>query len=480
MNGSHQFNRYFIKNIFLVTVFASISACSSKPVVSDFPPSASPADEIVSLERDINSARDKQVDLLSPKNFKESQKSLEDAKKTFLNGKDSQMALHKVAIGRSYLANANNVAEVARDNIKDVMAARDAAIKADAPTYYGREFKNADDSVADVTKDIEKNKMNSVAKERSKLQARYLELEIKGVEEKNLRESKSIITQAKREDAEKYAPRTLAIAEKSYADTDAYIRANPHNTREIQARVKETKDAAYHAFNINRKAKGTAKVSPEEIAIVIEQERDRAMKNEKRLDTVQDELQTTQSALEREKVTQESLAQTSEELKAEKEKLEAQKALNKKLAAEKSFNEKYEAARKKFSSNEAEVYRQGDALLIRLKGMEFPISHATIQSKNYPLLSKVEKVVEEFGSGSTVTVEGHTDSVGGKTVNNRLSAKRAMAVKDYLEANGGGIDVKMEAVGYGDQKPLATNKTASGRAQNRRVDIIIKPESTKL
>jgi outer membrane protein OmpA-like peptidoglycan-associated protein len=150
-----------------------------------------------------------------------------------------------------------------------------------------------------------------------------------------------------------------------------------------------------------------------------------------------------------------------------------------KLEQEKELNEKYEAARKEFAGNEAEVYKQGDALLIRLKGMEFPSAKATITERNKPLLGKVQKVMEDFGS-SSVVVEGHTDSVGGKKVNDRLSQNRAEAVKNYLQENSGGLSEdssKIEAVGYGYQKPLATNKTADGRAQNRRVDIIIKPEA---
>ena len=77
-------------------------------------------------------------------------------------------------------------------------------------------------------------------------------------------------------------------------------------------------------------------------------------------------------------------------------------------------------------------------------------------------------------------IEGHTDSVGGKAINDKLSQNRANAVKEYLQTNGGGISAessKIEAVGYGYQKPLATNKTADGRAQNRRVDIVIKPDT---
>lgn len=137
-------------------------------------------------------------------------------------------------------------------------------------------------------------------------------------------------------------------------------------------------------------------------------------------------------------------------------------------------------ARKAFTTEEAEVYKQGDNILIRLKGMEFPSAKATIQSKNYPLLSKVQKVIGEFGTDSAVTIEGHTDSIGGKQINHQLSTQRAMAVKEYLESNIGGLEKKIEAVGFGDEKPIAGNKTATGRAQNRRVDIVIKPEATQL
>lgn len=446
----------------LMSTLTGIVACSSKPVVHDFPPTATPAEEIANLEKDLSSAKERQVDVLSPKNFKEAQDSLEDAKKKFMDGKDSEQTLHKVALGKAYLNNAHNAATVARENIEDVIAARQAALKAEAPAYFSREFKNADEDFVSVTKDIEKNKLTSAAKERSELQAKYLGLEGKAIQEKHLKESRDIIALAKKEGAEKFAPRILTVAEKSYADTEAYIKANPHNTEVIVSRAKETKDAAYHALNINRTAKGTSKVSSEEMAIAIEKEKERTLKSEKKVNSVEDELETTQSALAREKAAQGEL--------------EAQKG---KLEAEKSLNEKYEAARKQFASDEAEVYRQGDALLIRLKGMEFPSSTATIQSKNYPLLLKVEKVVEEFGTGAAITVEGHTDSVGGKTINNRLSAERAKAVKDYLQANGG-AEANIETIGYGDQKPLATNKTATGRAQNRRVDIIIKPENIKL
>lgn len=71
-----------------------------------------------------------------------------------------------------------------------------------------------------------------------------------------------------------------------------------------------------------------------------------------------------------------------------------------------------------------------------------------------------------------VLVEGHTDNIGTAAYNQQLSIKRANAVRDALIRNGVPAD-KMQAKGYGFEKPVASNKTKEGRAQNRRVEITI-------
>jgi OOP family OmpA-OmpF porin len=71
-----------------------------------------------------------------------------------------------------------------------------------------------------------------------------------------------------------------------------------------------------------------------------------------------------------------------------------------------------------------------------------------------------------------VLVEGHTDNIGTAAYNQQLSIKRANAVRDALVKNGVAAD-KIQAKGYGFEKPVASNKTKEGRAQNRRVEITI-------
>ena len=72
--------------------------------------------------------------------------------------------------------------------------------------------------------------------------------------------------------------------------------------------------------------------------------------------------------------------------------------------------------------------------------------------------------------GASVEIQGHTDNNGTPESNKTLSQERANAVKRYLSA-GGVAEVRMTAVGYGQEMPLADNKTEAGKAKNRRVDF---------
>jgi OmpA-OmpF porin, OOP family len=68
------------------------------------------------------------------------------------------------------------------------------------------------------------------------------------------------------------------------------------------------------------------------------------------------------------------------------------------------------------------------------------------------------------------SIEGHTDSDGSNALNQTLSENRAAAVKNFLIENGIAAD-RLMSTGYGETKPIASNKNAAGKAQNRRVEI---------
>jgi len=79
------------------------------------------------------------------------------------------------------------------------------------------------------------------------------------------------------------------------------------------------------------------------------------------------------------------------------------------------------------------------------------------------------KILAEYPT-ARFTVEGHTDSQGRATTNQKLSDSRANSVRDFLIAQGIGAS-RLSAVGYGEDKPIAPNTTRDGRKQNRRVEI---------
>ena len=157
--------------------------------------------------------------------------------------------------------------------------------------------------------------------------------------------------------------------------------------------------------------------------------------------------------------------------------LAEQRAIEQKLAAEREFNKKYLEVQAFFRTNEAEVYKQRNQLVIRLKAMQFPVGTAIISPENYALLSKVQRAILIFEKPSVV-VEGHTDSTGGDELNQVLSKERAEAVSAYLIANNTIRPDKIYSKGYGPTRPLSSNTTPEGRAINRRIDVVITPPLT--
>ncbi|SEU22740.1 OmpA family protein [Stigmatella erecta] len=101
----------------------------------------------------------------------------------------------------------------------------------------------------------------------------------------------------------------------------------------------------------------------------------------------------------------------------------------------------------------------------------FDSGKATIQRRSFKLLDQVAKLLKEHPELEQVTIEGHTDNVGKPEANLRLSQHRAEAVKDYL-ARKGVAPQRLEAKGYGQERPIAPNTTPKGRSINRRVEFL--------
>ena len=103
------------------------------------------------------------------------------------------------------------------------------------------------------------------------------------------------------------------------------------------------------------------------------------------------------------------------------------------------------------------------------KTILFDSGKSTFKKQSYTVLKSVTDILKEYPN-SNFMIEGHTDSDGSNALNQTLSENRAAAVRNYLIENGISTD-RLKSTGYGETKPIASNKTAKGKAENRRVEI---------
>lgn len=120
------------------------------------------------------------------------------------------------------------------------------------------------------------------------------------------------------------------------------------------------------------------------------------------------------------------------------------------------------------------VIRNGDQIELVMPGnITFDLNQTSIRSGFTNTLESVSLVLNEFDE-TIIQIEGHTDSSGADSYNQLLSERRAGSVRDFL-LNQGIEPKRTRAVGYGERYPIASNDSASGREQNRRVELTLIP-----
>ncbi len=104
----------------------------------------------------------------------------------------------------------------------------------------------------------------------------------------------------------------------------------------------------------------------------------------------------------------------------------------------------------------------------------FDLDKATIRSESEETLQAIADIMKEY-SNTIFHIEGHTDSTGSESYNEKLSRERAASVREFL-VNAGIPESRLTSEGYGESQPIASNNTAKGRQENRRVEISLDKE----
>ena len=115
--------------------------------------------------------------------------------------------------------------------------------------------------------------------------------------------------------------------------------------------------------------------------------------------------------------------------------------------------------------------QDGKVYLIMPGNITFGTNEYAIQAGFQPTLNSIAKVIKEYNK-TMVQITGYTDSTGSAALNNSLSLQRANAVANYLRLQGVSAD-RIVTEGAGSRNPIASNSTAAGREQNRRVEIVL-------
>jgi outer membrane protein OmpA-like peptidoglycan-associated protein len=140
-----------------------------------------------------------------------------------------------------------------------------------------------------------------------------------------------------------------------------------------------------------------------------------------------------------------------------------------------AYQDRQEAAlRRELAGSGVDVVRNGDNITLNMPGnITFAFDSSNLQPQFYPVLDNVASTLNEYNQ-TVIEVAGHTDSVGSDSYNQQLSVQRANSVAAYLSSKGI-LQQRMITVGAGETRPIASNDTEAGRAQNRRVEITIVP-----
>ena len=106
------------------------------------------------------------------------------------------------------------------------------------------------------------------------------------------------------------------------------------------------------------------------------------------------------------------------------------------------------------------------------RDVHFGVDKTELTPEGAKVLDQFVEKLKSFDRMVFIEIQGHTDSTGSAAYNKKLGLKRAEAVRDYLHERGIPLNL-MQVISYGEERPIADNSTREGRAQNRRVEILV-------
>lgn len=433
--------------------------------------------------------------LLAPRAWERGMSEYTEAGSALERGRNIEYVRDNASDATRYFREAEEKARLAQTKFAQVLKSRQDAANAEAPKRSPELWQDAQRKFADAIRYLERGDLKSASRREIEATGLYRDAELVAIKDQYLAETRQLLANADRARVGRYAPITLNKAKQLLADAERELNENRYDTDLPRNLARQANYEAKHALYLSeivRRVRDKDLTAEQlvlqweaplrQVAGVADIQPDMAAGPDNltgELVTYFETLTNDKQALEQEKDEfQVRIADMEEELSALDERLGGataeRAALIQRLEAQARVKEQFERVEKMFTSDEARVFRQGDTIILRLVGLSFDSGASQIRPQSFDLLAKVEKAIDVFPR-SELIIEGHTDSHGGDDLNQKLSQERAESVRQYM-INAMRIPTyRLIATGYGETRPVASNETEAGRARNRRIDIVIKP-----
>jgi OOP family OmpA-OmpF porin len=433
--------------------------------------------------------------LYAPKNYESGMKEYRTAEDYLERGRNIEYVRSNASDAVRYFKTATEAAELAQTALAQAIKSRQDGANAKAPQLAPELWSDAQQKFVRAIQLVERGDLKNAKRREVEATSLYREAELVAIKAEYLSETRRLLADADRARVGKYAPITLGKAKRLLANAERELNENRYDTDMPRSLAIQANYEAKHALYLSeivrqvrdkdltaeqlvlaweqpmRALAGVADIVPD-----MQEGPDRLVAE---LIAFYEQEANDLQALQQENAEDEiRLSDMEEEMRALDERLGGataeRAALIQRLEAQARVKQQFEQVEKMFSSYEARVFRESDTVILRLVGLNFDSGDAQIKPDNFDLLAKVEKAIDVFPR-SELTIEGHTDSHGGDDLNQKLSQERAESVQQYM-INAMRIPTyRLIATGYGETRPVSSNETEAGRARNRRIDIVIKP-----
>jgi len=443
----------------------------------------------------LKAANKARASLLAPVSYSEASDSYRRAEELLKEGSSLEAIRRNLRKAADSFNEASEAASKAAENFSGPLAARAAAVDANAEQNAADDWKAGEVALAEAAQRLENGRESSAAEYAADAEEKYRSGELTAIKSSYLRETRDLLSQAKKLRADRYATKTYDQAKSLLSQAETQLEEDRYDTDRPRNLARQAKHEAYHAIYLARIGNEVRKGDRSTEDVLLDWEA-----SLRRLGDVMDTplyfdngetaaVNTLISKVNDMNALVERLAQDLGEREAQVAALDGQvNQLNEKLggeaAAVQSLNailQAQELHRQRFSQlensyllTEAEVLRQGNDVILRMVGLTFDSGSDDIKPEHAELLQKLSASADVFPR-ATLSIEGHTDAYGSDTANLKLSEQRAQAIKTYLTEETGLDGLRLSSVGYGESQPVANNETAEGRAKNRRIDIVITP-----